>query len=379
MSAKNAILLCLILLVVSGCATWKQHPSTGEVQSAISNAAQVIDAWNNQTNSHHNTADIAAMRGQLDILKATQKANQDQRAGIALAYYIGSVENSLTVEAKIFGGPLDRAMQEDALDNFDSVLAYGQDLAEWHVRLMDTNYLAGSVSWALDGVSERTLRYWNACADQGHPGCINNIAFELTKSPSASNDDIRRALDMHAKVVKTGNAARCAGEFSAVTMALLIHFTGVEHPGDDDIALLDTAQSLYRSYKIASGTPDPCSGGRIGLYEYMVRLDRGDRQKSYLDNVLEQSASPYSRRIADFLLNKVSDAELNQAIAGATAQDACGYHFFAAWKAKQKNDLRTAQEHYTAMIKLNAEECGPDTLMMQRFLKVPAGKGPKEG
>jgi hypothetical protein len=289
---------------------------------------------------------------------------------MARTYYIARIEGTLALYPQEAGGTIDHAMADDALRNFDTVLAYKHDLPEWYVRLVEANYAAGSVSWAIDGTSERTLRYWNDCAQQGHPGCINNIAFELTKKSSASDGDIRRALDLHATVVRSGNTARCAAQFSAVTMALLIHLTGVQRPGEDQVALLDKAQNLYQTYKNATRTQDPCGGGRIGLYEFMIRLDRGERQDAYLNDVLQQSASPFWRMLAGYLQDKVSDTELNKAIA-ADPEGACSYHFLAAWRAVQKHEQKVARTHYAAMIELTVEDCGPSTLMMQRYLKMP--------
>jgi len=372
MSVRSLGLLCLLLFAVPGCATKTAQGPAGDAHVVIQNAAQLFESWNDHGPGNHTLSDVSAMRGEIDILKKALAATGDEHTGIALAFYTAQIEAALTANMKLSGTTIDRAMGEDALRNFDIVLAYKGDMSEWPINLIDAGYSAGSVSWSMDGTSDRTLRYWNNCAEQGHPGCINNVAFELTKRPAASDSDIRHALDLHATVVDTGNRARCAGQFSAVTMAQLIHFTGIERPGSDEIALLDNAQSLYQNLKSTTGAKDPCGGARIGLDEYMMRLDRGDRQESYLNSVLEQSSSPLWRRIAGYMQDRVSDAELTQTIAGADPQDACIYHFYAAWRATQRHQLRIAREHYNAMAGLDVQDCGPNTLMMQRYLKPVA-------
>jgi hypothetical protein len=375
MTARSIAMLCLTILTLAGCATKAPPPS--DPKSALSGAILVLGAWENSSSSGR-LSDVSPLYNQLAILKNSLAASEDDRIGFATHYYIGDLEGIITSTAKLSGGKVDRALGQEALTNFDIVLAHGEDIPEWRVSLWNADYLAGNTAFALDGVTDLTMRYWNACAKMGHPGCVNNIASELLHKPAASDDDIRNAIGLHALVVKTGIQARCAGQFSAVTLAKLIHFTGIRRPGDDEIALLDTAQTLYHELQEATHAKDPCGGSRIDIDKYMMQLDRGEHHEILLDQVIRNEAAPLWQLIATYLQGKVDDAKMDTAIA-ANAQggiagqlNTCFLNFYVAWRATQDGNTALAQTHYQALTKLPVTACGDETLMMRRYLKMPA-------
>jgi hypothetical protein len=296
--------------------------------------------------------------------------------GTAALFYLGEIEFAITAAEKRANGKIDRALGQEALTNLDIVLARNEDIPEWRVTVAEANYAAGGTVSALDGPTELAQRYWNACAKLGHPGCVNNVASILLDKPAPSDDNIRNALDLHAQVVATGTRALCAGQFSAETMAKLMHFTGIRRPGDDEVKLLDAAQAFYRQLQESSHAKDPCDGGRIGVDQYMMQLDRGEQHESLLDEVQRISDSEPWRLIAGYLQGKVSETQFAGKIASTKTGWACQLHFYAAWKATQNSERQIAQAHYQALLKLPADsDCQFETLLMRRYLNMPAASG----
>jgi hypothetical protein len=331
----------------------------------------LLNAWENEANTGH-SLDLSPLYKALDLLRGSLSTNEDYRIGIATSFYIGAVESRIVLELQYSGAKVDQALAQDALRNFDKVLVHNQEIPEWRVFTIDANYLAGNTAYVIDGGSEIAVRYWNKCAAMGHPGCINNVAHELLKKPTLTDDGIRHVLDLHASVVNTGNHNRCAGQYSALTMAKLIHFTGIKRPGDDDVALVDTAQTLFRQYKETVRTSDPCGSERIGLDQFMMRVDRGERHEAFLDEVEQNSRSPLWRQIAGYLHGRTSDSELLKNFAAGDAGEICQIHFYAAWKAMQDGKGEAARGHCQAMLRLPADDCVEESLMMRRDLKLPA-------
>ena len=376
MIARYTALLCVTFLALAGCAA-KNPPAAGDRAAALSGAILVISAWG-QSGDPQNLPDTTPLYSQLKILKASVTGGENDDIGIATIYYIGEIEADLTSDVEVRGGKIDRALAQEALTNLDIVLAHNRDIPEWRVSIAGANYLAGDTVYAMDGASDLAMGYWNACARLGHAGCVNNIANELLDKPTPSDDDIRSALGLHAGVVKTGIERHCAGEYSAVTMATLMHFTGIRPPGDDEIKLLDTARNLYHQIQEATHVKDPCNGGRIGIDQYMMYVDRGEHHEILLDDVMRTTTSPFWQGIAAYLAGKVSDAEMT-ALADKYPNRSCGLRYYLAWRLEQNGDGNAARAQYEAMLARPVSECHQETLMMRYYLKMPAdGPGATE-
>jgi len=372
MVARSIALLCLTLLALSGCATKSAGPPVaGDREAALSGAILVLSAWRQNTNQEQ-PQDTTPLYNQLKILKASLAIAENDDIHAATLYYIGEIEADIVGEASMHGGKVDRAMAQEALTNLDIVLARNQEIPDWKVSIANANYIAGDTVYAMDGVTDMTMRYWNACARMGHAGCVNNIANELLNKPAPSDDDIRNALGLHAGVVKTGIDHRCAGEYSAITMATLMHFTGIRLPGgDDEIKVLDTARDLYHAYEEESHTKDPCGGGRIGIDQYLMYVDRGEHHEVLLDEVARTTTSRFWRLMAGYLQGKASDAEMIGLVEKATG-GACGLRYYLAWRLAQNGDKQGALTQYKAMRALPPGDCRQETLMMRYYLKQPA-------
>jgi hypothetical protein len=340
MIARSVALSCLVFLTLSGCAT-KGPPPASDRKAALSGAILVINAWTNSSSPGRLGA-VSPLYNQLGILKNSLAAGQHDRTGFATHYYIGNLEGLITSVTQLSGGKVDRGMGQEALTNFDIVLAHGEDIPEWQVNLSNANYLAGNTVYAMDGANEMTMRYWNTCATMGHPGCVNNVANELLHKPAPSDEDIRNAIGLHALVVKTGIQARCAGQFSAVMLAKLVHFTGIRRPGDDEIALLDTAQALYRELQEAIHAKDPCGGAGIDIDQYMMRFDRGEHHEILLDQVVRNgTVMAADRRISGRQDRRRQDERSDRGERGAErvhAEFLCRMAGDAGWKQGARAD-----------------------------------------
>jgi hypothetical protein len=372
MLARSLALFCLMLLALSGCATKSAGPLVvGDRAAALSGAILVVSAWGQNT-PQEQPQDTTPLYNQLKILKASFAAGEDDDIRLATLYYIAEIEADIVSEASIHGEKVDRAMAQEALTDLDIVLARNQDIPEWRVSVANANYIAGDTVYAMDGMTDLAKRYWNACAKMGHAGCVNNIANELLNKPTPSDDDIRNALGLHAGVVKTGIEHRCAGEYSALSMAMLMHFTGIRLPGsDDEIKLLDTARDLYHQYQEASHTKDPCGGGRIWIDQYLMYVDRGEHHEILLDEVARTTTSSFFRLMAGYLGGKASDAQMI-GLADKATGGACGLRFYLAWRLAQNGDRQGALAQYKAMRALPFDTCGQETMMMRYYLKQPA-------
>ncbi len=375
MIARSILLPCLMLMLLSltGCATKTAGPAVaGDRAAALSGAILVVSAWGQGSNSD-TPQDPTPLYNQLNILKASMVAGESDDIGIATLYYIGEIESDLVGDAMLRGGKIDRAMAQEALTDLDIVLAHNEEIPQWNVSIANADYIAGDTAYAMDGFSELATRYWNACARLGHAGCVNNIATVLLNKPAPSDDDIRNALGLHAGVVKTGIEHRCAGQFSAITMATLEHFTGIHLPGsDDEIKVLDKARDLYRALQESAHVKNPCNGDRIGVDQYMMYADRGEHHEVLLSEVERTTTLSLWKVIAGYLLGQASDTEMIALADKQQPNGACGLRYYMAWHMAQNGDGKGALAQYKAMRALPPDDCQFETLMMRYYLKQPA-------
>ena len=376
MIARRIASLWLVLLALSGCASKTAQPPGGDDQrSALYGAIMMVTAWQKAADLSH-SHDLTPLLSELKTLKAAAVPGQTDDTATATLFYIGVLEHLIVVEQMLSNQPIDRAMAQDALLQFNIVLAHHDDIPEWHVSMANANYFAGNTAQMINGsANDIVLGYWNACARMGHPGCVNNIAAELLKKPEPSDDDIRNALGLYAGVVKTGTLAECAGLFSARTSANLMHFTGVRLPGNDEIKSLETASALYRQLQDESHARDPCDGGAIGVDQYMMQADRAQHDVTLLDTAGRQSTSRFWVTVASYLRGTTTQAEYDGVIAKSGPNPTCGFQFYAAWKAHQAGRTAEADARYEAMSKLPAGTCDQEIMLMRRYLKKARTSG----
>ncbi len=310
---------------------------------------------------------LSLAKNEVEVLKAYISGNNNDPKQVALRYYIGFMDYIILFKNKNLGAPLDKKVAKESLENYDIFIKFGLNIIGPDILLVNAYYQAGNVANLADGNADRAMIYWGKCADLKQPGCMNILAYELLEKPNSNDNDIKKALALHAEVVKTGIQARCAGIYSAEAMADIIHFTGVRRPGDDELEWLEEGKALFRQLQEKEKTKDTCDGASIGNKEFMIRRDRGESRVDLLDKVIDNTTVPHTREVAQYLEGAIDESQF-ESLAKAAPSNECRSHFFAAWRAKQNGDREALQRHYEAMAKFLPKSCRADAMYVRSML-----------
>jgi hypothetical protein len=248
------------------------------------------------------------------------------------------------------GEQSDAALARRSLEDFDEVVAGGVEVRDLGIGIPNTIYFAGSV--AFNHLLDSTLahRYWEKCAAMAHAGCLNAVASARLTGAGGTAVDLERAIELNKQVYDSGTAYRCAGPYSALTIAQIIHFAGLKPPVVDDLAWISRAYPLLADLAKSDGVDNPCDLAYFELSEYLMRLARGERKPELLRSALARKTGNHLAPVARHLLGEESGEAFERSIRAIPLKHvACHAHFIGAWSAALAHDKARAARYVEAM------------------------------
>ncbi len=273
----------------------------------------------------------------------------------AFAHYYRATAGNLVNAVRVRNGErLDIALAQSTLKDYEKAIADGTDAA----GVTNAMYGAGSVARAHLGDLPAAYRYWDKCAQRGHAGCMNIMAWARVTGIAGIPISIPEALDLHKKVYATGTKFICAGVFSASAIGHIIHFAGLKPADGDELEWFRRAVALNDQAAEEQKGSDPCHRAGLEIDQYLVRLSRGDDRKELLRSARERATREDDKPIVEYLLGKLSDQQLRQAASGVRERNvSCNMFFTAWWKAQLAKNAALAREHRGLMAKEEGNRC----------------------
>jgi hypothetical protein len=307
-------------------------------------------------------ADIAALGKIID-------GGQLNEAGLAVALYYRADASLLYNAWRLkTNQPVDVAAARSALADYDRVIARGKDIADWGVEVSNAAYSAGWVAKYHLSSMPLAYSYWEKCADHGHAGCMSTMAAAHVSGAGAVKVDLKRALDLNARVYAAGLSYGCAGAYAARDNGMILYFGDVTHRPAEELEWLSRSRGVLDELGKTQKMRNPCNRAKFEAIEYLVRYSQGDDRKPLLKVSLELAESPEDKAIGRYLAGTMGDEEYNATIAKSDSKYAmCQMHFLAMWTAEINRNRTLSGEHLAAMKEIGPEFCGTELTYARKF------------
>jgi hypothetical protein len=252
---------------------------------------------------------------------------------------------------------------KESLSDFDEVIAHNPHTYIPAVNVSNAEYLAGSVARNQLRSIPLAYTYWEKCAWQGHAGCLNILANSRITGDGGQKMDVNEALDLHMMVFNTGTTYRCAGALSAMSIAKIVHFTGVRRVGDDELEWVKQSYSLMDKLEAAEANRNPCDRAHAEVEEFLLRLSRGQHKPGILRDAAARlgEESPTLPAVIRRLSESTSDDEFEAEVQSARReQDRCSAYFDAMWYTHLMKQEVNARHYHDRMLEIGNFHCGLD-------------------
>jgi hypothetical protein len=310
---------------------------------------------------------------QRDIGLLTSLLNSGKLAkldGIAARYQRAAAVCKLNAILKGSGQPIDLNATQQALDDFDKVIAEDIDIPAWGVMIANAEYYAGIVAFQQTQSDALQIAYTKKCAERGHPGCMNIIAEAHLTGRGGESVDIADALDMHKRVFGTGTKGRCAGAYSARSIASIIYFTGVRLPHEDELAWMQKSYGLSDQIEVGEKSKDACDGSQARIEEFLYRLTKGERRDDILAQANERLGESASagKAVIQYLSGSIDSDAFESAVGTAkTARARCNGYFDGMWYAELTKKRDLAERFHHQLEEVGEHDCGEDLVYAKKF------------
>ena len=365
---------CLPVAVLLACvimAGGAQAVSSGD-QDALRAAIADVENADRLLQSGDRSAESSlssSLSQAADTLDSLLRGGQfDDRSLVVVRYYRGLAGCLLNEIRRRKGLPVDEPAARRALDDFDYTLKAGGANgfpADW---LANLQYRAGSVAFNQAHDGPLAFRYWRACADLQHAGCMNVVAHAMMTGMAGQAVDLKGALAMHKRIFATGATYTCAGAFSGMSIAQMNYFLAVRDKGDDPVEWMRKSIALLDGYAERHDGDDPCGRAGFEITEYLMGLSTGRQDEALLHAVLRHKSRAGTRAVAKFLLNEADDQSVDKAIlASPLKYEQCEDHFLMFWAARLTRKAAIAERHFQAITGMSSDDCGSQTLFARAY------------
>ena len=194
-------------------------------------------------------------------------------------------------------------------------------------------------------------------------GCLNIIANARLTGDGGEKVDINEALDLHTMVFNSGIRYHCAGAHSALSIAKIIHFTGVRRPGDDELEWVRKSYGLMDKLEATNGNRNVCHRSDAEIEEFLLQLSRGQRKAGVLEDAAvragDQSAA--TSAVIQLFSGSGSSTEFETAVQSSKSESSrCSAYFDAMWYAQITKDDVAAQRYRQRLSDIGQLQCGEE-------------------
>ncbi len=335
---------------------------SGSVPPATDFLSAVEEIRKVERKTHRTKDDLQDLKRDAQIIASELQKQKLTPDDTAVAHFYKGLSLSLINSIHDHEG---EAVEMDAawesLSDFDSVIADNPHTYIPAVNVSNAEYFAGSVARNQLRSFPLAYKYWEKCAWQGHAGCLNLLANSRITGDGGQKVDVNEALDLHTMVFNTGITYRCAGASSAMSIAKIVHFTGVRRAGDDELEWVKKSYSLMDKLEAAEANKNVCDRAHAEVEEFLLRLSRGQHKPDILRDAAARlgEESPTLSAVIQRLSGSTSDDEFEAQVQSAQReQDRCSAYFDAMWYAHLTKQDATARHYRERMLEIGHFHCG---------------------
>lgn len=342
----------------------------GQDSQALRLVARDVYRLRHSTSSDHAgiITQLQEDKGLLDDLMGSGKLSAEEMA--AAYYYRASVAaqiNGLNFRDR---KRIDEKLARQALADIEKMVSGGTEDPKLGATFKDGYYMAGSVAKNHLHDNKAAYAYWEKCADQAHAGCMNIMAEAHVTGEDGQKIDYAEAMQYHLRVFNTGTAYRCAGIFSAMSIAAISFFTGTPAPQGDSLFWVTKANNLQQQLAATDRNPKVCNVAGILTDEFLYRLAGGERNQQLLDQASAKLEPESSERQA--IIGLLSDqmtatAALTAASMAKTDYQKCSMYFDALWYEELTKHHDVAEKMFQHIAEISSGACATEMVFAKKF------------
>lgn len=306
------------------------------------------------------------------LTRAIERGGPNAQGAEVLYYYRGVARQTLSGLNRAFGLPADRPMAEAALIDFEFARnAKDADSADIAKNAL---YLAGQTAFRELDDSVRAMRYFQRCADLKHAGCQGIIASAKITGTDGFRKDIPGAVALHQEAFASGLDYGCAGSYSAYSLTRLTHFSGANADGKTSLEWLRRSVRLADQMKVRASGVDHCAGNFMTIYEYLIRLESGERNNALLEQFDDEDAGIFAEVIGNmlaYLRNGSGEAAYRKSVSDLRDPEArCQFAFVGLWNAAISRQMNAARA-YRDLLRQDSSEpsCRENLVFAGKYLR----------
>ena len=375
---RNIIAILFTCFAVTGCANHSAQ-KTDAVAPPCAKDSVVRNAFDDVSASEKRKEDgsvAVALNDDITVLsKALEKRNADKVCTIYMHYYRARARKALVgVDHYANHKPFDEAAAREAIQEFDQTISLIDAKGDPSQSIVKSNarYAAGLIAYNFLKDGAQAYRYWSACADEGHAGCINCMAWGYTTGDAGLPVDLDKAVEFHKRVAATGIQYTCAGAYSAESIALLIALAGVNAPGERAEDWTNRALSLLDEldkFDQTSPARNLCHREMLLVDIYLMNLAKGTKRPELLSQAVSLPGSARTAPAISYLQSRITDTDyLAQINALDTPDLQCSLAFYGLWLAEIRGN-RTHANPYNRIIQ-QTQACRTERVLTRHFRTI---------
>jgi TM2 domain-containing membrane protein YozV len=315
--------------------------------------------------------DLIDLGRDFDRISAQLSGGHLDPSDLNVAYFYRGEAGALTNNIRRHhGGSIDLSVAHHALDDFQQVISHFSNTYDPVVSLQNAQYWAGIVERNDLHSEADAYAYWDQCAQRGHAGCQVIMADAHISGKGGQKIDLQQALDLHTAVFNTGTRARCAGAYSALSIARINYFTGTRRPGDNELEWLKKSYELMDKLEAAEDNRSACQHSAAEVEEFLYRLSKGHRREHLLQDATERLGqnSTATRALIDLLSGTTDKAGFEATLASEPSKDQrCSAYFDSMWYAELQKKHSDARDYHRRMSELGRFFCGTELALSSKF------------
>lgn len=368
---KSRVAIFILLHVFLSFIVWAEDSAELRI------IAKDISLRRQQLSKDHAGTIAQLMEDANRISNLIEKGRLTPQEKVGAHYYRALAWSGINASYHSDGKKTDEPLARQTLAELDKVIAAGIEYPPLGATVSNALYTAGIVAKNYLRADALGYAYWRKCAALEHAGCMNIMADAMLTGKGNQKVDFRQAIEYHLKVFNTGTQYRCAGAYSARSIAGIQYFTGTPAPQGDELTWLKKAYELLDQLKSRDWDVRVCGKSDMLIDEFLYRLARGDRQEKLLDEASAQLEpdSNTSQAIIGFLSGLITPLGFSAAVTHAKTDPAkCAAYFDALWyeEVTRRHDL--AGQYYQRIVDLGQSTCEVEILFARKFKFAPEAK-----
>lgn len=257
---------------------------------------------------------------------------------------------------------------EAAIETYASTPEAVADSPALQLAIANAAYLAGITSIEL-GDKTKAYEYYRRCAAQNHAACLNIVAHAMITGDGGTPIDLDGAIALFKIVSDRGTDFGCAGSFSALAIARILHFRGGPPATVKDLEWIERAHTLRTSLERKLNKSALCEAGVVFVSDYLIRLSRGEERQELLVWASERAINELWHYLIAYLKGERDDAafrERAREVSNKHQGGACTMYFYAWWHARARGQTERMREYFDLLFTLDTKSCR-DTLALARL------------